>query len=134
MEPRSEHTYQLYAAEAARFNPELLPWIPVGNLRRAMCGKDFSQQDEVIIEGDKAGVWSLSGRLAEETPKAYRLLVPADENFPELLPDEYCSVILRRPDVRWKDGTLSFGGPGSARTWADLNEELDAPAEGFASA
>ena len=136
MEPRSEHTYQLYAAEAARFNPELLPWIPVGNLRRAMCGKDFSEQDAVILEGDKAGVWSLSGRLAEETPKAYRLYISdgIDNDFPELLPDEYCSVILRRPDVRWKNGTLSFGGPGSARTWADLNEKLDAPAELFARA
>ena len=130
----SEHTYQLYAAQAARFNPELLPWIPVGNLRRAMCGKDFSKQDTIIIEGDKAGVWSLSGRLAEETSKAYRLFVLADENFPELLPDEYCSVILRRPDVRWEDGTLKFGGSGSARTWADLNEELDASAEFFAQA
>ena len=134
MEPRSEHTYQLYAAEAARFNPELLPWIPVGNLRRAMCGKDFVEQDAVLIDGDKAGVWSLSCRLSEETPKCYRLYVHPDENFPELLPDEYCSVILRRPDVRWKDGTLAFGGLGSARTWADLNEELDAPAEFFAQA
>lgn len=131
MEPRTERTYQLFAAEAARFNPELLPWIPVGNLRRAMCEKDFSQQDEVIIEGDKAGVWSLSCRLSEETPKCYRLYVHPDENFPELLPDEYCSVILRRPDVRWKNGTLSFGGSGSARTWAELNEELDAPAKSF---
>ena len=66
--------------------------------------------------------------------KAYRLFVPADEDFPELLPYEYCSVILRRPDVRWKNGTLSFGGSGSARTWAELNEELDAPAELFARA
>ena len=134
MEPRSERTYQLYAAQAARFNPELLPWIPVGNLRRAMSSKDFSEQDAAIIEGERAGIWSLSGHLTEETPKAYRLFVPADEDFPELLPDEYCSVILRRPDVRWKNGTLSFGGPGSARTWAELNEELDAPAELFARA
>lgn len=131
---RSERTYQLYAAEAARFNPELLPWIPVGNLRRAMCGKDFSQQDAVLIEGDKAGVWSLSCRLPDETPKCYRLYVSPDENFPDLPLDEYSSVILRRPDVRWKDGTLAFGGLGSARTWADLNEELDAPLEGFALA
>lgn len=134
MEPRSEYTYQLYAAEAARFNPELLPWIPVGNLRRAMCGKDFSEQDAVILEGDKAGIWSLSGRLADETPKAYRLFVPADENFPDLLPDEYCSVILRQPDVCWKNGTLKFGGSGSAQKWAELNEKLDALAELFARA
>lgn len=134
MDVENERTYQLYAAEAARFNPELLPWIPVGNLRRAMCGKDFAEQDAVLIDGDKAGVWSLSCRLAEETPKCYRLYVHPDKNFPELLPDEYCSVILRRPNVRWKDGTLEFGGPGSARTWADLNKELDAPVEGFAQA
>ena len=134
MEPRSEHTYQLYAAQAARFNPELLPWIPVGNLRRAMCGKDFSEKDEVILEGSDIGVWSLSGLLSRETPKCYRLYVHPDENFPDLLPDEYCSVLLRRPDVRWKDGTLKFGGSGSAQKWAELNEELDAPVEGFALA
>ena len=39
MDVENERTYQLYAAEAARFNPELLPWIPVGNFRRAMSGR-----------------------------------------------------------------------------------------------
>ncbi len=107
------HEIKLVVIEAAQLNEELLPYIPLINLRIVMQRKmDFDEQDDILIDGHECGVWQLSEEKNFLTATRYSLF------------GEYFGVVLLNPKVKWEDKGLIFGSLEDAEEYSFLKQDL----------
>lgn len=118
-----EHKCKLNMVYAARFNPELMPYIPVWNLRRALPTASLHEQDRYIRAGLKLGIWSLV-----KYPNKKVLCWCAKGTGFMHLGDEFLAVEMQSPRVVWKNGmfeTRTEEQQAWANEYRELGIELD---------
>lgn len=117
------HKCKLNMVYATRFNPELMPYVPVWNLRRAFPTASLHEQDRYILAGLKLGIWFLV-----KYPEKKVLLYCAKGTGYLHCGDEFLAVEMRNPRVIWKDGTFETKTKEQqawANEYSELGMELD---------
>lgn len=124
-----KHRCRLNMVYASQFNPELMPYIPLWNLRRALPTASLYEQDRYIRAGLKLGVWS----LVRYPEKRVRLYCSKGTGYMHL-GNEVLAIEMQAPRIVWDHGTF-ITKTAEQQAWAkeyrELSEELDAPVEGF---
>ena len=92
-----EHKCKLNMVYATRFNPELMPYVPVWNLRRAFSTASLYEQDRYIRAGLKLGIWS----LVKYPEKRVRLYCAKGTGYMHL-GDEFLAVEMQSPRIIWR--------------------------------
>lgn len=118
------HKCKLNMVYATRFNPELMPYVPVWNLRRAFLTASLHEQDRYIRAGLKLGIWS----LVKYPEKRVRLYCAKGTGYMHL-GDEFLAVEMQSPRIIWKDGTFETKTE-KQQTWANEYRELGIELDG----